>query len=224
MFRLNYHLRCLTHLSASLRTQYRAPIARYAAQSADSTTPRAPDKGDSKNPDKVVPKITLLGPDDSTTVVTMEEAQKISRRRDMRLVMVEDMNPKSQRAIYRLMTNAEFKEEQLKSHAGSDSDEKSKKKDAIKGQKLLQITNKIADHDLQARVKSLIKWLEKNYRVSVIISGASPDSVATEKIFRDIETSTKSLGKIVQKRSKGSDIRFQLHPTPTDSEKAAKVS
>uniref|UniRef100_A0A1B0FV17 Translation initiation factor-3 n=1 Tax=Lutzomyia longipalpis TaxID=7200 RepID=A0A1B0FV17_LUTLO len=232
MYRLNWHLKCLKQLTGYVRPVNNAGILGYATKknTADDVTATAGEKVDKgqKNQDKLKPKITLLGPDSSTTIVTLEEAQKISKRREMKLIKVMNFDTKTQRPTYRLMTNAEFKEEQLKSHVGSDSDEKNERRDPPKGEKLLQVNNKIGDHDLQARIKNVTKWLSKNNRVVVVISGAVADAASSEKIFREIENATKSAGNIVQKRGKGSDIRFQINPTPSarteDDIKAAKIS
>lgn len=99
-----YRLKCLTHLTATLRPRYHVGVMRYATKTAgDTTNARAEDKVDKgqKNPDKIKPKITLLTPDSSTMIVTLEEAQKMSKRRDLKLTKVTNIDTKTQRPTYR---------------------------------------------------------------------------------------------------------------------------
>lgn len=81
-----------------------------------------------------------------------------------------------------------------------------------KGDKLLTLSNKIAEHDLQSRLKQIQKWLLKQYKVMVVISGSTSDVAASEHIFKQMDETSKGLGKVLQKRTKGSDIRFQIVP------------
>lgn len=52
-----------------------------------------------------IPRITLISSDESISVTTLEEAKKISTRRDLKLVKITDMDTKTQRPIYRLVCN-----------------------------------------------------------------------------------------------------------------------
>lgn len=80
---------------------------------------------------------------------------------------------------------------------------------------MLNISNKIADHDLQSRLKHIEKWLAKQQKVIVVISGTVSDLATSEKIFKLMEEVSQGKGRIVQKRSKGSEIRFQILPAAT---------
>ena len=79
---------------------------------------------------------------------------------------------------------------------------------------MLSVNNKIADHDLQSRLKHITKWLEKQHKVIVVISGNVSDVSASEKIFKQMEEVSLNKGRIIQKRTKGSEIRFQILPLP----------
>ena len=46
-------------------------------------------------------KITLIQPNNVISVTSLEEAHKISKRRDMKLLKVQDMDNKSQRPVYK---------------------------------------------------------------------------------------------------------------------------
>jgi translation initiation factor IF-3 len=48
------------------------------------------------------PKITLID-DQKIEIVSLEAAKKLSKRRDLKLVKVIDLDAKTQRAVYKLM-------------------------------------------------------------------------------------------------------------------------
>lgn len=77
---------------------------------------------------------------------------------------------------------------------------------------MLSLNNKIADHDLQSRLKHIDKWLQKQHKVIVVISGSVSDLAMSEKIFKQMEDVAQDKGRIIQKRIKGSEIRFQIMP------------
>lgn len=83
---------------------------------------------------------------------------------------------------------------------------------------MLSLNNKIAEHDLQSRLKQIQKWLAKQQKVVVVISGSVSDLATSEKIFKQMEQVSQGLGRIVQKRAKGSEIRFQILPLPPVTE------
>lgn len=115
-----------------------------------------------------VPKVTLLGPDNTiVTVATLEEIQKISTKKDLRLVKIVDLDAKSHRPIYKMMTEAQYMEEdfQIKKQK-----KEKKSKHVIKGEKLVLISERISDNDLEQRIKKMIKWLSTKHEVRVIIS------------------------------------------------------
>lgn len=118
---------------------------------------------------KMVPRITLIGTDQNISVPTLEEAEKIASRRRLKLVKVSDFDTKSERPIYRLMTGTQLLAEERKSR--QDVTQK-KSTGSLKGDKILSISSKIAEHDLSSKLKNVKKWLEKNYEVKVTVSGA----------------------------------------------------
>lgn len=62
-----------------------------------------------------------------------------------------------------LLSGAQFLEETKK--------EKGKKGGGTKEEKLLNINAKITEHDLEPKIKHILKWLEKEYSVRIVISG-----------------------------------------------------
>lgn len=113
-----------------------------------------------------IPKITLLHGDE-ITVTTFEDAQRLSKRRDLKLVKIVDIDTKTQRPIYKLMTGSEYHAEDIKQR-----EQKKKSKESFtKGEKLMLINCKIETHDLEVNIKKISKWIAKFYEVRVIING-----------------------------------------------------
>lgn len=73
-------------------------------QNVDSKNSSDDDK--KKKKDSV--KITLLGKNNNVTVTSLEEAQKLSHRRNMTLMKVQDFDVKTQRPVYQMLTTSEL--------------------------------------------------------------------------------------------------------------------
>lgn len=82
-----------------------------------------------KKKKKQIPRITLISDGDKIEITTLEEAQKLGLRRNLKLVKVIDLDTKTQRPVYKLMSGAEYFAEDLKQR-----EEKKLKKDFIKGE------------------------------------------------------------------------------------------
>lgn len=116
-----------------------------------------------------IPKITLITPENNNiSITTLEEAQKISKRRDLKLVKIVDLDAKTSRPVYKLMSGAEFLKEDLKRRAERKAN---KAESLIKGEKLLTLSYRISDHDLNSRIRNIEKWLAKSYEIRVVING-----------------------------------------------------
>ncbi|KAL9702953.1 hypothetical protein quinque_006471 [Culex quinquefasciatus] len=157
---------------------------------------------------KTAPKITLIAQDQSVQVVNLDEAQRISKRRDLKLVKIIDLDLKTQRPVYKLMTSAEYLNEDLKRR---EEKKRSKAEATIKGDKLLTLSARITEHDLNSKIQNVVKWLRKSYEVRIVVSGDG-DKTKQESVATRIEHSTKEAGKIVQKRFRDNDLRFQIIP------------
>ncbi|CAK1551829.1 unnamed protein product [Leptosia nina] len=167
-------------------------------------------------------RITLIGTDNSVTITDLKSAQNLSARRELKLVKIQDEDSKTRRPVYKFMTNAEYHEEEL-----SRRKEKleAKQNNLIKGQKLLTLSSKIAEHDLMTRIKNIGKLLDKQYEVRVIISGDErEDNPSFERIYSVMEKNLQSCGTIVQKRQKGSTLRFNLLPMRKNSSSSKNPS
>ncbi|XP_023308346.2 translation initiation factor IF-3, mitochondrial isoform X2 [Lucilia cuprina] len=167
-------------------------------------------------------KITLIQ-NQNMTVTALEEAQSLAKRRSMHLVKVQDMDAKTQRPVYKLLTAAEMLQSELSDKSSSAADKTAGKK----SEKSLNIGSRIAEHDLASRLKNISKWLNKQHEVRILIQGNSQQDMANcEKIFKTIEESIKTpqiIGKIVQKRTKGNIVKFNILPVAPDTNVKADV-
>lgn len=115
----------------------------------------------------IVPRITLISGKDDITITTLEDANKIASRRNLKLVKIVDLDTKTDRPVYKLMSSAEYASEDIKHR------KEKKNNAAYKGEKVLMLSSVIADHDLQTQVKKVEKWVAKEYEVRVTISANS---------------------------------------------------
>lgn len=149
-----------------------------------------------------LPKITLLGPDNDLSVVTMDVATKLCERRGLKLVKIIDIDTKTQRPVYQMMTTSQLAKGDRKSD--QKKDEKNRK---LKAEKTALINCRIGEADLESKVNHFRKWLNKMHEVRVTVSGDSANEVA-DKIIK----MTEDYSRVVQRREKGDTIKFQLLP------------
>lgn len=128
-----------------------------------------------------VPKITLLDLNNKISVCTMQEAEKIASSKNLRLVQVIDPKMKTQRRTFKLMSEADYLQEELSEKRRVKVE---KKKDAfIKGDKIMTISTRSSEHDIEVKISKSIKWLEKRFEIRVIILG-SADNTAPQVSFQ----------------------------------------
>lgn len=109
------------------------------------------------------------------------------------------------------MTGADFHAQEIKRR---EDKKEAKKEQHIKSEKLLTLSNKIAEHDLGSKIAKCVKWIEKNHEIRVSISGDESEKQKTEKIIATIEEGMKPVsGRILQKRSKDGIVKFSIMPT-----------
>lgn len=113
------------------------------------------------------PIITLIGTDNNPLVVSLSDAEKIAKRRDLKLIRIVDLDTKTQRPIYQLMTGAQYYTEDRKLR----KEKSAKEASGFKGNKLVTLSHRITSHDLSSKVKNITKWLSKAYEVRVVING-----------------------------------------------------
>ncbi|KAF2898040.1 hypothetical protein ILUMI_08136 [Ignelater luminosus] len=168
-----------------------------------------------------IPKITLISSDDNISITTLEEAQQLSKRRDLKLVKIVDLDTKTQRPVYKLMTGAEYHSEEIKQREQKKK-EKQSNAGALKGEKLLMLNSGISKHDLETNIKKILKWILKRYEVRVVISGDVSSMEKSESVYKFLEDSLKENTRFLQKRTKGSDLKFQIIPPKDDTGKQNK--
>lgn len=150
--------------------------------STETSSSVSEEKKKSKKPQ--IHKITLLSSGD-LMVTTIEEAQKLSKRRDLKLVKITDFDAKMQRPIYQLMTSSEYRAEELKQREKKKSDRKNA---SVKGSKLLSLSSNISEHDLQVKINMVEKWVSKRYEVNVSIAreSSSSESMVSSTLYTNI--------------------------------------
>lgn len=153
-------------------------------------------------------KVTLIGSNNAASVTSLEEAQKLSKRRNLKLVQIQEMDTKTHRPVYKLLSQAELLvTEDLKTQKTNQQVKKS--------EKMLTVGSRIGDNDLNSRLKNIVKWLGKQHEVRVLIEGKANDMQGCDKIVEKMEQVIKEpelIGKIVQKRTKGSNYKFSIVP------------
>lgn len=149
------------------------------------------------------PKITLLGPEKDISIVTMDVASKMCFRRGLKLVKIIDIDTKTQRPVYQMMTANQFLKEDTKSY----QDKNKKNLNSLKGEKTVLINCRIGQGDLESKINNFSKWLSKMYEVRITITGDTANVIADEIIKK-----TQEYSRMVQRREKGDSVKFQLLP------------
>lgn len=109
------------------------------------------------------------------------------------------------------MTGAEYHEEEIKRR---EEKKVARQEKHIKPEKLLTLSNKISEHDLNSKLAKCIKWIEKLHEVRVVITGDQSEVQKTEKIVSTIETGVAVInGRVLQKRVKDGVAKFSIMPT-----------
>ncbi|KAF7273962.1 mitochondrial translation initiation factor 3 [Rhynchophorus ferrugineus] len=171
----------------------------YAVQNSETAEVK-------KKKTPILPKITLVH-SNGMEITTLEEAQKVAKRRDLKLVKLIDADTKTQRPIYKLMTGTEYYREDLKQR-----EHKKSQKSGFKGEKVLMIGHNISEHDLKIHINKILKWIEKRCEVKVVLNSDKDHIKKAEDIYSYMENSLRDYGRVVQMRKKGSDIKFQVLP------------
>ncbi|XP_018021076.1 uncharacterized protein LOC108677380 isoform X2 [Hyalella azteca] len=113
-------------------------------------------------------EISLIGTEGLVTVMTLVEAERLAERRSLRLVRHADkeLEAKGRRPVYKLITHKEYFEvtsAEKKRMAGS----------YIKGESRMELSYKISQNDLQSKIKTMIRNLNKGKQIKVNLSGSA---------------------------------------------------
>ncbi|XP_068202250.1 uncharacterized protein mIF3 [Palaemon carinicauda] len=156
------------------------------------------------------PLILLIENAESSNMlsVTLKQAERIAKRRDLKLVLVEDpsLKGKPSRSIYKLITGREYYEI-------SRAKKEEKSTSGIKGEKTLTLNGNIAANDLKSKLQNIKKWLTKGYQVRVTISAKGGSAENVEGVFNEIKNEVENIeGRILQRREKNGDTKFYVAP------------
>jgi len=154
------------------------------------------------------PKVMLISEFNSISVMTLEEAKKVAVRKGLHMIPDDSAKHKTEKEVYRLVTNAEFVK--LEGGIALDTEREDKKKE--KEIKTSILKNNTGRNDVMSKVRQMTKWIEKGHIVRVMI-GQPGDRGDPEHVFKMIEENIKDSGaRILQKIAKSGQIRFQLNP------------
>jgi len=155
------------------------------------------------------PLITLIDRDDKTSVLSLFQAERLAKRRDLKLVKNEDPAlRKLERPVYKLLTGKEYFDDQM-----SKKDATEKESSGVKGEKTVLIGGLIEKHDLDSKVNSIIKWLKKSQRVQVTIKAGKSNEDDRAKVMKKMEEAVTPVGgRLLQVREKGDNIKFHIEP------------
>ncbi|XP_042209840.1 translation initiation factor IF-3, mitochondrial-like isoform X2 [Homarus americanus] len=144
--------------------------------------------------------------------VSLTQAERMAKRRDLKLVKVEDPSLKSQdKQVYKLMTGKQYFEEEVKAKKSSKSSPSSK------GEKILTMSGKIAAHDLKPKLQSIHKWLDKGHQIRVTVTSRGATKGDLESVYGTIEQEVKSnKGRVLQLREKFGDFKFTIVPSKVE--------
>ncbi|XP_043491975.1 uncharacterized protein LOC122517574 [Polistes fuscatus] len=194
VLRIKPLLRLNCYLSSLLNNNYQEQlvrgnqnILRYCMKVPD-TEGNVHDFPKKKKPKTmIIPKITLLSSKDSMTVLTLEEAQKLAKRRNLMLIKVEDEQKRSSKDTYKLVEpTGHLKESKVK-------DKNDSKNNEMKSVKLIQLSAKISMYDIEIKLKNVNRLLKKRHKVKLIINY---DSELPDKILKYVESTIKQYGTI----------------------------
>ncbi|XP_063604640.1 translation initiation factor IF-3-like [Penaeus indicus] len=166
-------------------------------------------QGDPRRREDNSPQIMVVDTEEKVSVMTLRQAERLAKRRDLKLVQVIDstLKGKVEKQVYKLMTGKQYFEEEVRGKKDI------KTATGVKGEKMLTISGKIAEHDLKSKLHNIEKWLKKGHQTKVTLSsqGCTPDDL--ENIYNTIEADVAGFGgRILQRRVKAGNIKFFIAP------------
>ncbi|CAD1476527.1 unnamed protein product, partial [Heterotrigona itama] len=108
-------------------------------------------------------KITLIHPNKTLSVTTLEEAEKLAKRKNFQLVFVADSS-KNDRKVYQL------KDSSMLDELTNNVEEIVEMKQKIKTTKLFTIKHSTMDHDLDIKIKNINNILKKNFKAKIFFN------------------------------------------------------
>ena len=126
------------------------------------------------------PKITLIHTDKSVSVISLENAEKLAKRRNLELIHVSDTS-KSGRSVYELVSSSKIDEM-------TNNVEVCKDEQKIKSIKIFTIKQNIMNYDLNVKINNINKTLKKNYKAKILFSHPNgPQEEVIKEIKKKIQ-------------------------------------
>lgn len=179
---------------------------------------------DSAKPDKQkVEFVLLLNTDDKVLGTrTKDEAIAFAKKHDCHLVKLEDDKhaEAKKRKIYKVMTSQQMVEyeEKLANAAGATRAPSAAKQRTVKH---VIANSKITENDLNTKLKSIGKWLEKKCEIRVGITGTPDSTKQLETIYQKFETFLAGEARFLQKRIHNGVLKFVIVP-PSEKKNSQK--
>lgn len=170
---------------------------------------------DSAKPEKEkVEFVLLINTDDKVLgTKTKDEAILFAKKHDYHLVKLEDDKhaEAKKRKIYKVMTSQqmiEYEEKLAKGTAATSTPGTAKQRTV----KHVIASSKITENDLNTKLKSIGKWLEKNCEIRVGITGSPDATKQLEAIYGKFETFLAGEARFLQKRITNGVLKFVIMP------------
>lgn len=110
-------------------------------------------------------EVTLIY-NEKVTKTTLEKAEKLAKSKSLKLVKIVDYDVKSQKPMYKLMTNLAYLDEEVKNKA-----KKAKQKlSEFKEEKLITMSTKSGQHDIESKTRNICKLLKRKHLVRLVIA------------------------------------------------------
>lgn len=85
---------------------------------------------------------------------------------------------------------------------------------ASKAIKTIVLASKASPHDVDTKLRNILKWLKAGHQVKLEVTGKPDKHKALEELFEKVEVHTKSSATFAQKQIRAGNIKAVLKPTP----------
>jgi len=161
------------------------------------------------------PYITLLDQKGETSVLQLDEATRLARRRNLKLVEHDSGSTGGEKArpTYRLISNAEYLEGE------DDFVQPTKRKE--KGHKQFSVSHAITSAHLSVKLRSVHKCLEAGRQAKLVIQGRDGTAPLQEAILKQILSEIKARNCTASEAQKvGNNWKFDVNPPKKGKKKS----
>uniref|UniRef100_A0A023FCI9 Uncharacterized protein n=1 Tax=Amblyomma cajennense TaxID=34607 RepID=A0A023FCI9_AMBCJ len=144
---------------------------------------------------------------------TKDEALAFAKKHDCYLVQLEDGRhaEAKKRKVYQIMTSQQMLEHEERIANGGEA----KSAPATGKQHLVKnviASSKITENDLNTKLKSIKKWLDKKCEIRVGVTGTPESTKQLEIIYQKFESSLAGEARFLQKRITNGVLKFVIMP------------